>query len=139
LCGYNRTVPPPSTADVRQWARSRGYAVGDRGRLSPTLVEAYLADQAGVTTAGPPTSAPATGRTPAKPSGKRPVKQRVDQSDKPTPPKRDAAPAARRVPAPREARPGQRGVVRARSPWNWPQLESAGRTTSSGRGTRRSG
>jgi Lsr2 len=31
------------TADVRSWARSNGYAVNDRGRLSAEVVEAYRA------------------------------------------------------------------------------------------------
>lgn len=35
----------PSTSEVRAWARDRGYQVGDRGRLSPTLVAEYLADR----------------------------------------------------------------------------------------------
>jgi hypothetical protein len=31
------------TADVRSWARSNGYAVNDRGRLSAEVVDAYRA------------------------------------------------------------------------------------------------
>lgn len=30
-----------NVADVRAWARQAGFAVGDRGRLSPKLVSAY--------------------------------------------------------------------------------------------------
>ncbi len=30
-----------STADIRNWAKSAGLAVGDRGRLSPDIVAAY--------------------------------------------------------------------------------------------------
>ncbi len=81
-------MPNPSTAQVRQWARSHGYAVGDRGRLSPNLVAAYLADQ--------------------RRSGSRP-----DDNDG-----RAAVPSAPGS----EAEPARR-VVRAKSPWNWPQLE----------------
>ncbi len=30
-----------STAVIRQWARERGIAVGDRGRLAPAVLAAY--------------------------------------------------------------------------------------------------
>jgi hypothetical protein len=30
-----------STAVIRQWARAQGLTVGDRGRLSPQLLDAY--------------------------------------------------------------------------------------------------
>src|SRR5579884_4557314 len=33
----------PSTADVRNWARSHGFTVADRGRLSPEIMAAYSA------------------------------------------------------------------------------------------------
>lgn len=32
-----------STSIIRQWARAQGLSVGDRGRLSPQLLEAYAA------------------------------------------------------------------------------------------------
>lgn len=34
-----------STAVIRQWARAQGMAVGDRGRLSPQVLDAYSASQ----------------------------------------------------------------------------------------------
>jgi hypothetical protein len=37
-----------STAVIRQWARGQGMTVGDRGRLSPQLVDAYAASQGSV-------------------------------------------------------------------------------------------
>lgn len=40
-----RLVPRPSadvdTADVRAWARSNGYDVNERGRISATVLDAY--------------------------------------------------------------------------------------------------
>lgn len=36
----------PTTNEVRTWASANGIRVGDRGRLSPKLVEAYEAAQA---------------------------------------------------------------------------------------------
>lgn len=33
----------PAAAAVRAWARENGLAVGERGRLSPDLVDAYEA------------------------------------------------------------------------------------------------
>lgn len=33
----------PDTADVRSWARSAGYAVNERGRISSDVMEAYRA------------------------------------------------------------------------------------------------
>ncbi|MSW63280.1 MAG: hypothetical protein F2825_00155 [Actinobacteria bacterium] len=37
-----------STAEVRQWARSVGLIVGDRGRLSPDVLAAYRARVGGM-------------------------------------------------------------------------------------------
>jgi hypothetical protein len=97
--GYNGRVPNPSTAEVRQWARARGYAVGDRGRLSPNLVAAYLADQ------------------PGAPAGPRPADAERRKAAAVAPKPRDGG---------RTTQPGQR-VVRAKTPWNWPQLQQDGR------------
>ncbi|MEX5636249.1 histone-like nucleoid-structuring protein Lsr2 [Parafrankia sp. FMc2] len=41
-----RAVSPRSggtdrTADIREWARSNGYTVSDRGRIASTVVEAF--------------------------------------------------------------------------------------------------
>lgn len=36
-------VAQPRTADVRAWAREQGRPVGERGRLAPDLVFAYVA------------------------------------------------------------------------------------------------
>ncbi|TCJ32251.1 Lsr2 family protein [Parafrankia sp. BMG5.11] len=41
-----RTASPRSagtdrTADIREWARSNGYTVSDRGRIASTIVEAF--------------------------------------------------------------------------------------------------
>ena len=33
-----------STALIRQWARERGIAVGDRGRLAPAVLAAYQSE-----------------------------------------------------------------------------------------------
>jgi hypothetical protein len=35
------SAAPPSTARVRQWAKSQGYAVSDRGRISAAVLEAF--------------------------------------------------------------------------------------------------
>jgi hypothetical protein len=42
-------VPPPepTTAEVRAWARQRGLAVSDRGRLHPDVWAAHRASVAG--------------------------------------------------------------------------------------------
>lgn len=94
---YNTGMSTPTTAEVRAWARQRGFAVGDRGRLSPDLVAQYVAERGG-TASGPPRQREA-GRT--------------------NPPVRAASRAAA------GGRPA-RGVVRARTPWNWPVLEQGG-------------
>ena len=36
-------APPPSTAEVRRWARENGIAVPDKGRLRPEVHEAWRA------------------------------------------------------------------------------------------------
>ncbi len=96
--GYNIIVPNPTTAVVRQWARERGVAVGERGRLSPDLVAAYLAEHGGKASAASPAPARARARSTGAPGSR-----------------------ARTLPSPRAGR-----VVRAKSPWNWPSLEGAG-------------
>lgn len=39
----SRISSGPDTADVRSWARSNGYAVNERGRISSEVMEAYRA------------------------------------------------------------------------------------------------
>ena len=39
--------PPPSTAELRAWARASGLAVSDRGRLRPEILEAWKASRLG--------------------------------------------------------------------------------------------
>ncbi|HWH29269.1 MAG TPA: hypothetical protein VNU26_09965 [Mycobacteriales bacterium] len=92
----------PSTAEVRAWARDKGFPVGDRGRLSPDLVAQYVAERGG----GP--------SAPARPPG----------SARSNPPVSTTRTSTGRRPA--------RGVVRARTPWNWPALEAQGRTSTGG-------
>jgi len=41
--GARVQVSTPEVADIRQWARENGYAVGTRGRFSKELQEAYAA------------------------------------------------------------------------------------------------
>ncbi|MCK9876264.1 Lsr2 family protein [Frankia sp. AgPm24] len=36
-----RTGGTDRTADIREWARSNGYTVSDRGRIASNIVEAY--------------------------------------------------------------------------------------------------
>lgn len=57
--GYNEQMQPPPASAVRAWARAQGLPVGDRGRLSPDLVDAYLAEQ------GAPAPAPNAPPAPA--------------------------------------------------------------------------
>ncbi len=52
-----------STAVIRQWARERGIAVGDRGRLAPAVLAAY---QSEASTTAPDRDGP-------RPSGTRPT------------------------------------------------------------------
>jgi len=35
------SFPPPSTAEIRAWARTQGYTVSDRGRLRPEITAAW--------------------------------------------------------------------------------------------------
>lgn len=74
----------PTTAELRAWARSKGIDVGDRGRLSPEVLDAWHAahgDNGGATPAKKPAAKkpaakkPAAKRPPAKkaPSEPRPV------------------------------------------------------------------
>ncbi|MFP5220194.1 MAG: histone-like nucleoid-structuring protein Lsr2 [Actinomycetes bacterium] len=96
-----RGMTSPTTAEVRAWARNKGLPVGDRGRLSPDLVAQYVAERDG---------GAASRAEPAAPK-------------RTNPPVRTAARRANK-PAPRA------GVVRARTPWNWPALEAQGRSKS---------
>jgi hypothetical protein len=56
------TVAP---AMIRQWARQRGLAVGDRGRLAPDVVAAYKAAKNDGSAAVPESSAPSGAILPA--------------------------------------------------------------------------
>ena len=87
----------PTTAEVRAWARQKGFAVGDRGRLSPDLVAQYVAERGGALASAP----------------------RQREAERTNPPVRASSrPASGGRPA--------RGIVRARTPWNWPVLEQGG-------------
>lgn len=87
----------PTTAEVRAWARQKGFAVGDRGRLSPDLVAQYVAERGSALPSTP----------------------RQRQAERTNPPVRAASRKAARGRA-------AKGVVRARTPWNWPVLEQGG-------------
>ena len=50
----------PTTAQLRAWARAQGMEVGDRGRLSPAVLEAYAAAHA-APDAAPDPAPPAPG------------------------------------------------------------------------------
>jgi len=43
--GVKRQTPEVDLADVRSWARSNGYDVSDRGRVSSAILDAYRASQ----------------------------------------------------------------------------------------------
>lgn len=100
LRGTLSVMDMPSAAVVREWARSRGLVVGDRGRLAPQLFEAYAADVLAATTG--------------------------DRTDADAPAVPTASPLVTVAPmdAP-DARLGRR-TVRAKTPWNWPQLQAGG-------------
>jgi hypothetical protein len=84
----------PPTAVVRQWAKARGLTVGDRGRLAPQLFEAYAAEVEA--SANVETAAVVSERPQAPPTG---------------------------TPRPPGTKPAAARTVRARTPWNWPQLD----------------
>jgi hypothetical protein len=42
-----------STAVIRQWARQQGFAVGDRGRLPPAVLNAYQSEASATASAHP--------------------------------------------------------------------------------------
>ena len=83
--------------------------MGDRGRLSPSLVAAYLADTGG--------AAP------------RPAKERPPEPARPAAGRRKDghAPGGRPNGLAPPATATPRGVVRARTPWNWPAIEEQSR------------
>lgn len=95
-------------AAVRQWAREQGFAVGDRGRLSPDLVRSYEAAHGG--TAPAPSKAPAPRRpaalAAARPAGRSPA-SRIQET-------------AARASSSRGTAGGGR-TVHARTPWDWPR------------------
>ncbi|HVM29032.1 MAG TPA: hypothetical protein VM433_15345 [Mycobacteriales bacterium] len=92
----------PSTADVRAWARNRGVPVGDRGRLSPDLVAAYVAEKGGASASRPP--------APRRGGGPRRGTARAEDAGVPDAPTLN-------VPA---------RTVHAKTPWDWPRLERSG-------------
>ena len=48
-------MTPPTTAELRAWARAQGMDVGDRGRLSPQVRAAWDAAHAATPAPEPPT------------------------------------------------------------------------------------
>lgn len=61
------TATSPKSSDVRQWARSKGLEVGERGRLSPDVLAAYSAAHGGPAVKAAAKKAPAK-KAPAKKS-----------------------------------------------------------------------
>jgi hypothetical protein len=108
---YNSAVDDPAPSDVRAWARARGFPVGDRGRLSPSLVALYLTEHR-------------TGSTPAR----RAASERADDAE--GEPRAEVSRAAQRAP--------RRGTtVRAKPSWNWPSAEGGDRSHGKGEPPRR--
>ena len=59
---------PTSTAVIRQWARDNGLPVGERGRLSPELMNAY-AEDAGTQPEAPRAKTPMPARVSRRQAG----------------------------------------------------------------------
>jgi hypothetical protein len=59
------TTTTAKSSDVRQWARSKGIDVGERGRLSPDVLAAYSAAHGGPAVKAPAKKA-AVNKAPAK-------------------------------------------------------------------------
>jgi len=68
------TKTAPTSSDVRQWARSQGLEVGERGRLSPDLLAAYSKAHGGASVKPAAKKAPAKKRAAAK---KAPAKKKA--------------------------------------------------------------
>ena len=49
-----------STSVIRQWARAQGLTVGDRGRLSPQVLDAYATSHDQIEQSAAPAAATAT-------------------------------------------------------------------------------
>ena len=88
----------PSTSQVRSWAQSKGMDVGDRGRLSAELHEAYRQANGGKATAvAAPAKKAAAKKAPAtKPAAKKAPAPRRAQS---SPPKTVGRPLTAKAPA----------------------------------------
>jgi hypothetical protein len=87
----------PKSSDVRQWARSKGIDVGERGRLSPDVLAAYSAAHGGATVK--PTAKKTTRKAVKKAPAKKAAAKKT--TDRKAPAKRAAA--AKAVPAPAES------------------------------------
>ena len=86
----------PNTAELRGWARANGYDVGDRGRISQDVVDAFVA---------------AGGKAAPRPAGAKPAAKKAATKA----PKKAArkAPSARKAPARSTAGTGARGRASA--------------------------
>jgi hypothetical protein len=71
---------PPNSSDVRQWARQNGLEVGERGRLSPDVLEAYAKAHGGA--------------VPVKAAAKRPAKNAAKKTARTTTARKAAASTA---------------------------------------------
>ena len=83
------TTTTPKSSDVRQWARTKGWEVGERGRLSPDVLAAYAAAHG-----GPPVKAAAK-KAPAKKAAKKAPAKRAAARKAPARKAATKAPAKR--------------------------------------------
>lgn len=87
---YPMTTTTPNSSDVRAWARKNGFEVGDRGRLSPTVLEAYRVAKGGApgskqVAAKKPAKKAAKASKPMKKAASRPVKKAAEPTTTPAP------------------------------------------------------